>query len=163
MVASGLRSLAAELRAAEAPARVESRLIAAFHGHTGLGIRRPRQGWVPVVSWFAAAAAMAVVALLLVPDRDPKPVRRVAPHPIQYAVAQVSPEPGDPESDFIPLPNTTQLALDEEVNLVRLEVPRSAMIALGYEVSADRAEEPVSADVMLGPDGVARAVRFLEE
>jgi len=51
----------------------------------------------------------------------------------------------------------------EEVNLVRVELPRSSMIALGFTVSAERAAEPVEADVMLGLDGVARAVRFVNE
>jgi hypothetical protein len=36
------------------------------------------------------------------------------------------------------------------------------MIALGLEVSPERASEMVEADVMLGPDGLARAVRFVD-
>src|SRR5205823_6212390 len=51
----------------------------------------------------------------------------------------------------------------EDGDVVRLEVPRSAMIALGYDVSPDRAAERVEAEVTLGPDGQARAVRFLDE
>ena len=46
---------------------------------------------------------------------------------------------------------------------MRVEVPRSTMMALGIAVSADRAGEPVQAEVMLGSDGLARAVRFLDE
>jgi hypothetical protein len=71
----------------------------------------------------------------------------------------------EPQSDyegFIPLPNAARLADTEDVNVVRVEVPRSAMIALGLEVSPERASELVAADVMLGPDGLARAVRFLD-
>jgi hypothetical protein len=37
------------------------------------------------------------------------------------------------------------------------------MIALGYSVAADRASERVRADVLMGSDGLARAVRFLDE
>jgi hypothetical protein len=37
------------------------------------------------------------------------------------------------------------------------------MIALGYPVAADQGEEMVQADVVLGSDGLARAVRFLDE
>jgi hypothetical protein len=55
------------------------------------------------------------------------------------------------------------LGPNDEVNLVRIEVPRSALMALGFAVSAERALEPVEADVVLGPDGQARAVRFLDE
>jgi len=37
------------------------------------------------------------------------------------------------------------------------------MIELGFAVSAERASEPVEAEVVLGADGLARAVRFLDE
>jgi hypothetical protein len=37
------------------------------------------------------------------------------------------------------------------------------MIAMGYAVTADRADERVQADVVLGSDGLARAVRFVNE
>ena len=49
------------------------------------------------------------------------------------------------------------------MNLVRVELPRSSMISLGFAVSEEREAETVEADVMLGADGVARAVRFLED
>ena len=39
----------------------------------------------------------------------------------------------------------------------------SIALSLGFEVNAERAGEPVRADVMLGADGLARAVRFLDE
>jgi hypothetical protein len=77
----------------------------------------------------------------------------------------MAPNTDDAQSEyegFITLPNAGRLADNEEVNLVRVEVPRSAMIALGLEVSPERATELVAADVMLGPDGLARAVRFLD-
>jgi hypothetical protein len=70
---------------------------------------------------------------------------------------------GAASGEFIPLPNAARLAPSEDVNLVRVEVPRSTMIALGYPVAADRAAELVQADVVLGSDGLARAVRFLDE
>jgi hypothetical protein len=60
------------------------------------------------------------------------------------------------------LPNAARIEPNEDLNVVRVEVPRSAMIALGYAVSEDRASESVEAEVVLGPDGLARAVRFLE-
>ena len=73
----------------------------------------------------------------------------------------------DPETaaadGFIALPNAAQLTPDEEVDMVRVELPRSSMIALGYPVRADQASENVEADVVLGADGLARAVRFVDE
>jgi len=64
---------------------------------------------------------------------------------------------------FIPLPNAEQIAPDENVNVVRVEVPRSAMLAVGLTVSADPRSESVEADVKMGSNGLARAVRFLNE
>jgi hypothetical protein len=63
---------------------------------------------------------------------------------------------------FIPLPNAQRLEPGDDFNVVRMELPRSAMTAVGYDVAAERAAELVEADVALGPDGLARAVRFVE-
>jgi hypothetical protein len=170
----GLRAVAAEWSHLEAPARVETRLIAAFRDHSGLGHSRPAMAhpprlWLPVVTWFAAAAAVVALALVLVSNRQPQPVHRNLPGGFETASVQANMEleTGDDSpfnnEDFIPLPNAERISPNEDVNLVRVEVPRSAMIALGYDVSADRASEPVQAEVVLGADGLARAVRFLDE
>ena len=45
--------------------------------------------------------------------------------------------------------------------MVRVEVPRSAIVAMGIPVNEDLAPEQVEADVVLGADGMARAVRVL--
>jgi len=52
---------------------------------------------------------------------------------------------------------------NDDVNVVRLAVPRTAMLAVGLPVSPERASELVEADIMLGSDGMARAVRFLND
>jgi len=36
------------------------------------------------------------------------------------------------------------------------------MLVVGYDVNPERVSEPVQAEVMLGPDGLARAVRFMD-
>lgn len=173
-LAAGLRTVAAEWSHVEAPARVEARLLAAFREHSGVGhsgpaIAPPPRMWLPVITWFAAAAAVAALALVLVSDRRPQPVHRDLPGGFESALAQapIELETSDDSAfnneDFIPLPNAERISPNEDVNLIRVEVPRSAMIALGYDVSADRASEPVEAEVVLGADGLARAVRFLDE
>lgn len=160
---AGLRAMAAESRHVGAPANLETKLVAAFrtHGGTIAPIRAPRL-WAPVATWFAAAAAVVTVAFVLSNPRVPQPVQhRNPPAMIESAMAEGDDSPFN-SPEFIPLPNAPQLAPNEDVNLVRVEVPRSTMIALGYDVSAERASEPVEAEVVLGPDGLARAVRFLE-
>lgn len=167
-LAAGFRALAAQCQDLEAPRRVEARLVAAFRQSAGIRQRRLAQRWwVPVLAWGSAAAAVACAALMLLWQHPYAPVSRVPPGAVQ--VAMVSGAEGEGETaeayagGFIPLPNTAEIAPNETVDLVRLEVPRSAMLALGLSVSAEQADETVEADVMLGADGVARAVRFVDE
>src|SRR5690348_15781015 len=69
---AGLRSLAAAVRRSEAPPRVEHRLLAEFRRQTGAGTRVVSRGWVPVVSWAAALAAMITLAVFLVRPHEPE-------------------------------------------------------------------------------------------
>jgi len=168
-LASGLRRLAADWRSVEAPARVESRLSAAFLGQAGLTVLRPAtRWWVPVATWATAAVAVVALATFLARDRHVVPAHRTTSNRVELAAVE---PPADLEmlgdfsgadNDFIPVPNAARIEPNEDLNLVRVEVPRSAMIALGYAVSEDRASEPVEAEVVLGADGLARAVRFLD-
>ena len=169
-VAAGLRRMAEDERRAEAPARVEARLRNAFRLQAGLAYNPRHRTWLPVFAWAAATAAVLVLAVSLLrvhtpQTAAPKPLPNTA---ILAAVEGSSDAAGDSgtaalDGGFIPLPNVEQLGPNEPADVVRLEVPRSAMIAVGFEVNPERAAEPVQAEVMFGPDGVARAVRFLDE
>ena len=170
-VAAGLRQAAAEWSHMEAPARLEARLVGAFRAQAGLaGVRRTRP-WIGALTWATAAAAVLALAFSLVRVREPQTAapKRVPANALILAALQEIPdgaggfEGAGLEAGFLPLPNVEQLAPNEQGDLVTVEVPRSAMIALGFEVSPERAAEPVQAEVMFGPDGVARAVRFLDE
>lgn len=170
---AGLRGFAAECGRVKAPNRLEGKLLAAFRGQIGLASPpRPRFRWMPVMPW-AAATVMVSIALLLVAERGRQ--QQLPTHkPVPAGAAELASlnwtadlPAGDGASaeggEFVPLPNADRLPPNEDLNLVRVEVPRSAMIALGYAVTADRASELVRADVVLGSDGLARAVRFLDE
>jgi hypothetical protein len=169
-LAAGLRGVAAELNRLKAPGRVEARLLAAFRGQAGLVAPPPaRRWWSPVLAW-AAAAVVVLAAFLLFAGRvrqSSAPYNAAAgaeAAAVDWSAllpAEIAGEAG--AGDFIPLPNADRLPQDEDLNVVRVEVPRSAMIALGYAVTADRAAERVRADVVVGSDGLARAVRFLDE
>ena len=133
-------------------------------------VRRTRP-WIGALTWATAAAAVLALAFSLVRVREPQTAapKRVPANALILAALQEIPdgaggfEATGLEAGFVPLPNVEQLAPSEQGDLVTVEVPRSAMIALGFEVSPERAAEPVQAEVMFGPDGVARAVRFLDE
>lgn len=168
-LAAGMRRVRAEWREVEAHGRVEAGLVAAFRSQALFRKRAApaRTLWVPLFVGVAAAVLLAI-GLLLVRDRPPEPVHQSRPGAVELAAVPSSMEPSfdenAPDSDgFIPLPNAERIAPDENVNVVRLEVPRSAMLAVGLPVSADQVSELVEADVKMGPDGLARAVRFINE
>jgi hypothetical protein len=121
-------------------------------------------------------AALALFLLRTVPSNTAKPGTVAAPHhtaqpSVQWAAVE-TPAAVDADQDedsaglgdgFIRLPNATRIEPNEDVNVVRVEVTGSAMIAMGLPVSEDRASETLLADVALGPDGMARAVRFVDD
>lgn len=176
-LAAGFRALSGDLRHLEAPSRVAGRLRTAFRSQYGLQAEGPvPRWWIPVFTWASAAAVVIALAMFLVRDRQPGATRPAFSHGMELAMLELPGEypveyPGeynDAENGIVPpgfiaLPNAARISPNEDMNLVSVEVPRSSMIALGFEVSAERASEPVRADVMLGADGMARAVRFLEE
>jgi hypothetical protein len=165
---AGIRRLSVDLHRVEAPGHVEAGLVAAFRAQS---LRRhtltPRTVWMPLFAGVAAALLVAV-GLFLIRDRPPQPPRHSASGVIELAVLpaplDLAVDDDSADSDgFIPLPNAERIAPDENVNVVRVEVPRSAMLAVGLTVSADQASELVEADIKMGSNGLARAVRFVNE
>ena len=167
-LAAGLKALAADMRGVEAPERVERRLVEAFRTRQVRG-RRParrvgRGWWFPLAAWATAAAAATALAVFLVRDHQPQPVRQPARNAVQLAGLDSDTETiADEDGGFILLPNAERISPNEEVDVVRVEVPRSAFAALGLLVSDEESAETVQADVALGADGLARAVRILDE
>ena len=63
---------------------------------------------------------------------------------------------------FFPLiGNAEDLSALENVRVVRVELPGSALSDVGIPVVPESRNTPVKADVVLGPDGSARAIRFV--
>jgi len=157
-LSAGLRAMADASKDVGAPARVEFRLVQAFRREKGTARRLPvppvRQPWFAALGWTAVAAAVAI-ALLLVKSPQPQPAK-----PGRAPLVQLAETNSIDQAAYVDNASETD---SEEGDVVRLEVPRSAMIALGYDVSPERAAESVEAEVTLGPDGQARAVKFLEE
>jgi hypothetical protein len=162
-LARGLRAAAAESRGLEAPARLEFRLRNAYRSYNGIAVQ-PRRTWSGALTWASALAAVVAVALFLVRANQPQPqpAQHRVSSGVELAMDSID-DSMDQDNGFIPLPNVARLEANEDVNLVRVQLPRSAMIAVGYAVSAERASEMVEAEVVLGPDGLAHAVRFLDE
>jgi hypothetical protein len=168
-IGAALRELGAGLRHVGAPGRVERRLVSAYRGQAAFTEVPRRTSWIPLVTWATALAATVLAGFVLIRPHRPQQNHGISGGTVELAVAE-APEPldqiagwADGYSEFIPLPNAESIAPNEQVNLVRVEIPRSAMIPLGYAVSEENASETVEADVVLGADGLARAVRFLNQ
>jgi hypothetical protein len=161
-LASGLRTMADDMRAVAAPPRVEANLLDAFRREMApAGLRAGRIRWIPAFSWAAAAAAVIAMGMWAVPRRhaDIPATHHRATSAVELASLA---DDGADDDGFIPLPNTERVGPNDDVNVVRMELRRSAMLVVGLDVSPERVSEPVQAEVMLGPDGLARAVRFVD-
>lgn len=166
LLAEELHAAVDRWREIEAPPRVEAGLLAAFRSQQKRQARAHRM-WLPVLTWASAAAVLIVLAALAFRGRQPVAPHRAAPAGTQWAV-EVMPQGWTPDDaiasgDFIALPNAEQVSENDDVNVVRMEVPRTAMLAVGLPVNLERASEMIEADVMVGSDGMARAVRFVDE
>lgn len=62
---------------------------------------------------------------------------------------------------YIPLTYTT--AAPQSGMVVRVEVPRASLLAMGLPVNGERATGNVKADVLMGMDGVALAIKLVNE
>jgi len=98
-------------------------------------------------------------------DRDEERTpRRVAQRPrsrMRHSPRQRSLSEVEVATDFFPLMEGDDLDGLESGQVVRVKLPGSALIAVGLPIDAEMASAPVKADVVLGPDGLARAIRFV--
>ena len=178
-----LRALANETDADASPA-AESRLRGAFRAlPSGLAPEPAATPWV----WLASLAAAAGVVWMVLAGRAPEapppaaqaqapvaplpqapaPVTGsvlVAPVPVPVASARPAPRRRAPRVETAPFealyPGDPLADLDA-VHVVRVSVPRSSLFALGLRPRPGAADDAVEMDAMVGPDGVARAVRFV--
>ena len=186
-LADWLRSCGEEWRQVEAPARVETGLMAAYRAQAGPRVRssfsRPpyskppysKQWWTPVFAWASAAAATVALATVLSRGYQPAPVRpgtvaapsRTTQPKVQVATVALQADSEDDSAvygeGFVRLPNAPRSEPNEDFNVVRVEVPGSAMIEAGISLGEDRARETVLADVALASDGTPRAVRLVSD
>jgi hypothetical protein len=70
-------------------------------------------------------------------------------------------EGADNTGEFFPLTFVAKSGSTEFVQTVRIEISRSMLMSMGLPVNIDRGEGPIKADIIIGEDGVARAVRLI--
>lgn len=176
---AGLRALAHEMAAEQAPARVETALRAEFRR------RRSARMWrrAAVVSGIAASIVMLAASAMIRLRREPAPVAErppvvaptpapelaLAPAPAQRVRGSRPPRaarpayalPREVATDFFPVMGADLSDLRDRGSLVRVRLPRSALAVFGLPVHPDRLGGTVNADVLVGEDGLARAIRFV--
>ncbi|MGC9969590.1 MAG: hypothetical protein ABSE56_03265 [Bryobacteraceae bacterium] len=155
-VAAALRALATDSQALEAPARVERALIAAYR--RGARVRPARRSGALWPIWGVAAAMVLLAVAAALQPRAPGPAASSDPavsEPVEIAQA------GEFATEYFALEQGTDLTALEGAPVVRMKLPRTVLASFGLPMNPERAEEPVQADVVLGPDGIARAVRFV--
>jgi hypothetical protein len=100
------------------------------------------------------------------PRRLPRSVNRDGNANRQVSAQTTAPADNDTDGEvatfFMPLGYAGPINPQDGGQLVRVELPRSAMLSMGLPVNMDRYGERVKADVLLGPDGLARAIRFVQ-
>jgi hypothetical protein len=64
------------------------------------------------------------------------------------------------KTDFIALSYSSAA---ESGQILNVKVPRSMMVALGVTSNVENISELVNAEVVMGDDGLARAIRFVQE
>jgi hypothetical protein len=110
--------------------------------------RRRRVAWM-LLSGAAVAAALLIAIVLNRPADEQKPS--------DVALR------GEVATEFMPLHGVPSPHALTRGRLVRVKLPRSAMTAFGLPVNQDRLLESIDADVVLGEDGMATAIRFVQQ
>jgi hypothetical protein len=128
-------------------AESERALLAAFDAHWAQPRRVIRRTtWV----WTAAAASMALaLGLGRIVVNDTTSIDTSMPERASLA-------------DFVPWPGADALPPLESGELLRIDLPRAALPALGLSAPPSTAIV-VAADIVIGQDGLARAVRLVQQ
>jgi hypothetical protein len=163
---SELRALASATEAAQAPSRVEVRLLLEFRArHRSAKVRRT----AAVLAWTLAAAVVAIAVVEINWHGSVSPGRTsVAELP---SAAIITDSPNDSSADgatlvadgssaeFTPLPGSI-LSDGDAASVVRVRMQRSSLGALGLPVAEDRAGDWIQVDLLVTDDGLPQAVRL---
>jgi hypothetical protein len=172
-----LRYLGLETKDAEAPPRVQMRVLQEFcTRHRTVKARR----FALIGSWGLAAAAVIVATvswtnwrhangLSVFPGRTG--TAQVAKLEANKAFAERSAVGGlvigdtlvasNSSGDFTLLPGSTPLP-SEDATVVRVQMQRGALGALGFTVNEEHASDLIQVDLLVGDDGLPQAVRLPE-
>jgi hypothetical protein len=169
-----LRRISTDSRDLEAPARLETAVLADFRRAKAA---RPRRNWQRDVAILAIAAlVLLAVALGLYRERtkigggaQTETANAVSTNsngaqPAQVANADQS-EVADNEysSAFVPLPYADDISESQGGSVVRVDLPRESLVSMGVPVTGLNPGGHVVADLMLSEDGTPQAIRLVSQ
>jgi hypothetical protein len=173
-----------------APGRVEGVLLEAFRAQSRIGVTAATDKTPAWLNWKLAAVAAALVlvtaagALVFLQRSAEAPKQAHTPAPATMPDAALPPAVKDPEpqrvpvhverrartrrarpsetvTEFMPLNEGEDLQSFEFVQVVRVELSASSLRDFDLPAGYASTDELVKADLALGPDGIARAIRFV--
>jgi len=170
-----LRYLGLETKDADAPPRVQMRVMQEFRTkHKTMKARRI--AWIG--SWGLATAALVAAAASWISWRhDHNLIGRPGTGSAEVAQSATNQAPagqsteglvlGDTfvasnsSGDFTLLPGSTPSPM-EDATVVRVQMQRGALGALGFTVNEEHAADLIQVDLLVGDDGLPQAVRLPE-
>lgn len=170
-----LRALAEETRDAQAPERVQMRLMLEFRAkHRRAALKRA--GFF--AAWALAGAAVLLAGVVLWNSRQSKLPQNLHQNLSAATAGAPTTEPGaqsqnaeelvaglsnvDDPSDFTPLPGVIPSDA-ENAAILRVRMQRSSLSALGLPVNEQSAAEWIQVDLLVGTDGLPQGVRLAQE
>jgi len=170
-----LRHLGLETRQAEAPPRVQMRVMQEFRNRHRTEKRR-RFAWVG--AWGLATAAVVAATVSWTTWRHEKglnvwpggsteavgmnPGNALTVKPAESGlVIEDTLVASSASGDFTLLPGSTPSPM-EDATVIRVQMQRGALGALGLTVNEERASDVIQVDLLVGDDGLPQAVRLPE-
>lgn len=170
-----LRVLAEETRDAQAPERVQMRLMLEFRArHRRAALKRA--GFL--AAWALAGAAVLLAGVVLWNSRHGRLPQNLHQNLSAATAGAPTTKPGaqsqdaedlvaglsniDDPSEFMPLPGVVPSDA-EDAAILRVRMQRGSLSALGLPVNEQSAAEWIQVDLLVGTDGLPQGVRLAQE
>lgn len=170
-----LRVLAEETRDAQAPERVQMRLMLEFRArHRQAALKRA--GFF--AAWALAGAALLLAGVVLWNSRQARLPQNLHQNLSAATAGAPTTKPGaqsqdaeelvaglsnlDDPSEFVPLPGVVPSDA-EDAAILRVRMQRGSLSALGLPVNEQSAAEWIQVDLLVGTDGLPQGVRLAQE
>jgi hypothetical protein len=175
---AALRALSGRENRQQAPARVETALIAEFRRQKTAGSRRRVQRQIAALSaaailllalgfslhyWPAQKSGTGPVAAKTPSSPVVSPIAAPAGSQQQDEASEIPAGDSESTTDFVPLPYADdQTAIDGGM-VVRVVLSRPALASLGVPVTDPGATDQIPADLLLSQDGSPQAIRLVSQ